>query len=105
MNMGFNLRLSLMRVRQRINFRLLRILLVFVYIIVTGMVLVYHFNSPNAPLEELIGASHEHGDASDKFVVVGGLKKDFRRDGFQVNQVKIKVVFTLSTENYSSFGR
>jgi len=82
-NMGFNLRLSLMRVRQRINFRLLRILLVFVYIIVTGMVLVYHFNSPNAPLEELIGASHEHGDASDKFVLVGGLKKDFRRDGFQ----------------------
>ena len=75
--MGLNLRLSLLRVRQRINFRLLRILLVFVYLIVTGMVLVYHFNSPNAPLEELlVGDSHEHGLASDKFVLVGGLQKD-----------------------------
>ena len=85
--MGLNLRLSLLRVRQRINFRLLRILLVFVYIIVTGMVLVYHFNSTETPLEELlVGDIHEHAGKSDKFVLVGGLQKDFRRDGFQVTQ-------------------
>jgi hypothetical protein len=74
-------------VRQRINFRLLRIFLVFVYILVTGMVLVYHFNSPAQSGEELVvGEGHAHHGASDLFALVGGLHTDFRRDGFQVSR-------------------
>ena len=87
--MGLNLRLSLLRVRQRINFRLLRIFLVFVYILVTGLVVVYHFNTPAQNIEELIvSGSRAQGASSDKFVLVGGLQKDFRRDGFQVRILK-----------------
>ena len=48
--MGLNLRLSLLRLRQKINFRLMRILLVFLYMAITASVLIYHFHSASEPL-------------------------------------------------------
>ena len=52
--MGLNLRLGLLRLRQKINFRLMRILLVFLYMAITASVLIYHFHSASEPLEELV---------------------------------------------------
>ena len=85
--MGLNLRLSLLRLRQKINFRLMRILLVFLYMAITASVLIYHFHSASEPLEELVvveGGRERMGSRGAEFVLTGGQDEDFRRNGFQV---------------------
>lgn len=78
------LRLSLLQLRQKINFRLMRMVVVVLYMAVTATVLLYHFHSSSLPLEELVvgeeGAEVPRGEG---FVVVGGQPEDFRRNGFQ----------------------
>ena len=78
------LRLSLLQLRQKINFRLMRMVVVVLYMAVTATVLLYHFHSSGLPLEELVvgeeGAEVPRGEG---FVVVGGQPEDFRRNGFQ----------------------
>jgi hypothetical protein len=86
--MGLRLRLGLLQLRQRVNFRLLRLLLVLLYMAITASVLIYHFHSPAAPLEELLVDSTVDGGAKGPpaagFLLVGGQPLDFRRNGFQV---------------------
>ena len=85
--MGLNLRLGLLRLRQKINFRLMRILLVFLYMAITASVLIYHFHSASEPLEELVvveGDRERMGSRGAEFVLTGGQDEDFRRNGFQV---------------------
>ena len=84
--MGLNLRLSLLRLRQKINFRLMRILLVFLYMAITASVLVYHFHSASEPLQELGVAKVKKGAKPSRraeFILTGGQDEDFRRNGFQ----------------------
>ena len=86
--MGLNLRLGLLRLRQKINFRLMRILLVFLYMAITASVLIYHFHSASEPLEELVvveGGRERMGSRGAEFVLTGGQDEDFRRNGFQVS--------------------
>jgi len=79
--MGSNLRLSLLRIRQRINFRLLKILVIFLYMVTTVCVLVYHFHSAT---ETLAGVGLEGGRLhSTHFILVGGHTQDFRKDKAQ----------------------
>ena len=87
--MGLNLRLSLLRLRQKINFRLMRILLVFLYMTITASVLIYHFHSASEPLEELVVAEVKGARPSRgaEFILTGGQDEDFRRNGFQVMPV------------------
>jgi len=88
--MGLNLRLSLLRLRQKINFRLMRILLVFLYMAITASVLIYHFHSASEPLEELVvveGGRERMGSRGAEFVLTGGQDEDFRRNGFQDPEV------------------
>ena len=83
--MGLNLRLSLLRLRQKINFRLMRILFVFLYMTVS--VVVYHFHSASEPLQELGVAKVKKGAKPSRraeFILTGGQDEDFRRNGFQV---------------------
>ena len=88
--MGLNLRLSLLRLRQKINFRLMRILLVFLYMAITASVLIYHFHSASEPLEELVVAEVKGARPSRgaEFILTGGQDEDFRRNGFQVTASK-----------------
>ena len=81
--MGLNLRLSFLRLHQKINFR---ILLLFLYIAITTSVLVYHFNSASKRLQELLVAEVKGAKPSRgaEFILVGGQDEDFRRNGFQV---------------------
>ena len=87
--MAVNLRLSLLRLRQKINFRLMRILLVFLYMAITASVLIYHFQSASEPLEELVVAEVKGARASRgaEFILTGGQDEDFRRNGFQVSKL------------------
>ena len=80
--MGLNLRLSFLRLHQKINFR---ILLLFLYIAITTYVLVYHLNSASKRLE-LVVAEVKGGKPSRgaEFILTGGQDEDFRRNGFQV---------------------
>ena len=43
--MGVQLRLCLLRLRQKFNFRLFRLLMVLSYVAITILVVVYHFSS------------------------------------------------------------
>ena len=100
--MGLNLRLSLLRLRQKINFRGVRILLVFIYMAVTASVLVYHFHTAGEVLEEeeqgARGAGHGGQGVlplGQGFLMVGGSQADFRKAGVQVRDLTFKDLFNL----------
>ena len=96
--MGLNLRLSLLRLRQKINFRGVRILLVFIYMAVTASVLVYHFHTAGEVLEEeeqgARGAALA-GQGGHGFLLVGGSQTDFRKAGGQVTDATLRVFSIL----------
>ena len=91
------MRLSLLRLRQKINFRLMRILLVFLYMAITASVLIYHFHSASEPLEELVVAEVKGARPSRgaEFILTGGQDEDFRRNGFQVMPVFKVYMYTF----------
>lgn len=103
--MGLNLRLSLLRLRQKINFRLMRILLVFLYMAITASVLIYHFHSASEPLEELVVAEVKGARLSRgaEFILTGGQDEDFRRNGFQVPTTSSQILCS-SPETYWTHG-
>ena len=103
--MGLNLRLSLLRLRQKINFRLMRILLVFLYMAITASVLIYHFHSASEPLEELVVAEVKGARLSRgaEFILTGGQDEDFRRNGFQVPTTSSQILYS-SPETYWTHG-
>ena len=64
--MPVNLRLALRRARARVNFRLLRILLVLAYISLTGGFLIYNFSAAVTEVITIFIESRRKGEAEQK---------------------------------------
>ena len=76
--MGFNIRLCFLRARQKLNFRLVRLLAVVLYLIFMATFLLQRGQT----LEELaVEPTQAYQQVRDRFAAVGGLQKDFRKDG------------------------
>ena len=74
--MSFNLRLCLLRSRQKLNFRLVRLLAVVLYLIFMASFLLQRGRS----LDELLVENTEPNEqVRQRFSAVGGLEKDFRK--------------------------
>ena len=92
--MGLNLRLLSLKLRQRLNFSLLRLLLLIFYIVLTASFVIYNLpgrignslsGDPGGKEAEYQVQETENVDrVRDRFHAVGGLQQDFRRDGAQV---------------------
>ncbi|XP_023337837.1 probable N-acetylgalactosaminyltransferase 9 [Eurytemora carolleeae] len=82
------MRLMMMNWRMKINFRLIRLFMIFIYIIGTVLVIVHQFEASSRPREELmLGQIHPKNLDPSKFIVVGESMKDFRRGGFQDDSI------------------
>ena len=76
MKMSFNLRLCVLRARQKLNFRLVRLLAVVLYLIFMASFLLQRGRT----LDELLVENTEpNQQVRERFSAVGGLEKDFRR--------------------------
>ena len=74
--MSFNLRLCVLRARQKLNFRLVRLLAVVFYLIFMASFLLQRGRT----LDELLVANTEPSQqVRQRFSAVGGLEKDFRK--------------------------
>ena len=74
--MSFNLRLCVLRARQKLNFRLVRLLAVIVYLIFMASFLLHRGRT----LDELLVENTEpNQQVRERFSAVGGLQKDFRK--------------------------
>ena len=76
--MSFNLRLCLLRARQKLNFRLVRILAVVLYLIFMATFLLQRGQTLD---EFLVEPTGPHQQVKHRFAAVGGLQKDFRKQG------------------------
>ena len=74
--MSFNLRLCVLRARQKLNFRLVRLLAVVLYLIFMASFLLHRGRA----LDELLVENTEaNQQVRERFSAVGGLQKDFRK--------------------------
>ena len=74
--MSFNLRLCVLRARQKLNFRLVRLLAVVFYLIFMASFLLHRGRT----LDELLVENTEaNQQVRERFSAVGGLQKDFRK--------------------------
>jgi len=72
-----------MNLRQKLNFRLLRLLTILIYAVGMVLVIVHHFRNAKDPLEELLVDDGTRILDPAKYVEIGQANKDFRRNGFQ----------------------
>ena len=99
--MGLNLRLLILKLRQRLNFSLLRLLLLIFYIVLTASFVIYNLpgrignslsgDSGGQEAEYQVQETDNMDRVRDRFHAVGGLQMDFRKEGVKVI---IKVCFS-----------
>ena len=108
--MSLNLRLVTLKLRQKLNFRLVRLLAVAAYILLTASFVLYNMSgggggvAGNGVAEYQVEDTESADSVKDRFHAVGGLQQDFRKEGAHVGQhfynsvplnVSISLFFTL----------
>ena len=92
--MGLNLRLLSLKLRQRLNFSLLRLLLLIFYIVLTASFVIYNLpgrignslaGDPGGQEEYQVQETESGDRVRDRFHAVGELQMDFRKEGAQVS--------------------
>ena len=105
--MSLNLRLVTLKLRQKLNFRLVRLLAVAAYILLTASFVLYNMSgggggvAGNGVAEYQVEDTESADSVKDRFHAVGGLQQDFRKEGAHVGQHLFNLVpvniFTLVT--------
>ena len=83
--MGLNLRLLSLKLRQTLNFRLVKLLLLLFYLAATASFVIYHFAGTVDPAagEYEVEQTAAGQSVRDRFLVVGGMTQDFRQKDTQ----------------------
>ena len=90
--MSLNLRLVTLKLRQKLNFRLVRLLAVAAYILLTASFVLYNMSgggggvASNGVAEYQVEDTESADSVKDRFHAVGGLQQDFRKEGAHVGQ-------------------
>ena len=89
--MSLNLRLVSLKLRQKLNFRLVRLLAVAAYILLTASFVLYNMSggggvAGNGVAEYQVEDTESADSVKDRFHAVGGLQQDFRKEGAHVGQ-------------------
>ena len=90
--MSLNLRLVTLKLRQKLNFRLVRLLAVAAYILLTASFVLYNMSgggggggvAGNGVAEYQVEDTESADSVKDRFHAVGGLQQDFRKEGAHV---------------------
>jgi len=102
--MSINLRLQLLRLRQKVNLRIFRIITIVIYFIITAYVLVKLAGTPEV-FDIASGDSAAELTGNGKFIVVGGQLVDFRKDDKDsVVPDTVKEFESLVEAGYGEFG-